>query len=143
MLRRVGAQAVVGYDDVGIYGHPDHVRVTEVVRAAAVRAGVATVYGATVDREYLHFVETHVVAEAAFIGDLGLVRSQLGVATVEVAVTLDVRPELARKRAAIAAHASQVPESASVLQLGVDHFADVYGWEWYVRWGPPGVLDAL
>ncbi|MFV0306622.1 MAG: hypothetical protein ACK5OX_02630, partial [Desertimonas sp.] len=104
---------------------------------------VVTVYGATVDREYLHFVETHVVAEAALVDDLGLVRSHLGVATVEVAVTLDVRAELARKRAAIAAHASQIPESASVLQLPADHFADVYGWEWYVRWGPPGVLERL
>ncbi len=47
------------------------------------------------------------------------------------------------KRAAISAHASQVPESASVLQLPDHHFADVYGWEWYVRWGPPGPLDEL
>lgn len=143
VLDRVGAGAVVAYDDEGIYGHPDHVQATRVARAAAARTGIATVYGATVDREYLHFVETHVVAEAALVGDLGLVRSHLGVATVEVAVALDVRPELTAKRAAIAAHASQIPESASVLQLPADHFADVYGWEWYVRWGPPGVLDEL
>lgn len=143
VLRRVGAVAVVAYDDEGIYGHPDHIQVTRVARAAAERAGVATVYGATVDREYLHFVETHVVAEAALLGDLGLVRSHIGVATVEVAITIDVRGQLGAKRAAIAAHASQIPESASVLRLPDDHFADVYGWEWYVRWGPPGVLDTL
>ncbi len=143
ILSRVGAAAVVGYDDDGIYGHPDHVQVTRVARAAAALAGVPTVYGATVDREYLHFVESHVVAEAGLVGDLGLVRSHLGVATAEVAVAVDVRAVLADKRAAIAAHASQIPESASVLQLPDDHFADVYGWEWYVRWGSPGPLERL
>jgi LmbE family N-acetylglucosaminyl deacetylase len=143
VLRDVGATSVVGYDDEGIYAHPDHIQVTRVVRAAAELAGVPTVYGATVDREYLHFVESHVVAEAALVEDLGLVRSHIGVSTVEVAVALDVRPMLDRKRAAIAAHASQIPESASVLQLPDHHFADVYGWEWFVRWGPPGPLDEL
>jgi len=143
VLRRVSAAAIVGYDDTGIYGHPDHLQVTRVARAAADQAGVATVYGATVDREYLHFVETHVVAEAALVDDLGLVRSHLGVATAEVAVALDVSGVLDVKRAAIAAHASQVPETSSVLQLPDHHFADVYGWEWYVRWGPPGPLEAL
>ncbi|MET0143485.1 MAG: PIG-L family deacetylase [Ilumatobacteraceae bacterium] len=143
ILTAVGATAVVGYDDDGIYGHPDHVQVTRVVRAAAAIAGVATVYGATVDREYLHFVESHVVAEAGLVDDLGLVRSRIGVATVEVAVTVDVRDVLAAKRAAIGAHASQIPESSSVLQLPDDHFADVYGWEWFVRWGPPGPFELL
>ena len=143
VLRDVGAMSVVGYDDEGIYAHPDHIQVTRVVRAAAELAGIPTVYGATVDREYLHFVESHVVAEAALVEDLGLVRSHIGVSTVEVAVTVDVRRMLDRKRAAIAAHASQIPESASVLQLPDHHFADVYGWEWFVRWGPPGPLDEL
>jgi LmbE family N-acetylglucosaminyl deacetylase len=143
ILTKVGAVAVVGYDEDGIYGHPDHVQVTRVVRAAAAAAGVPTVYGATVDREYLHFVESHVVAEAGMVDDLGLVRSRIGVATVEVAVAIDVRAALGEKRAAIAAHASQIPESASVLQLPDDHFAEVYGWEWFVRWGEPGPLEHL
>jgi LmbE family N-acetylglucosaminyl deacetylase len=135
--------AVVVYDADGIYGHPDHVAVHRIGHRAAAAAGVATVYEATVDREYLHFVETHLVEEAILAGDLGLVRSHIGLPTVAIDVTVDVRAELEAKRAAMAAHASQIPESTSALQLPADHFTDVYGWEWYVRVGPPGPLDGL
>lgn len=138
-----GAGAVVVYDEDGIYGHPDHIQVHRVGHDAARRAGVATVYEATVDREYLHFVETHLVHEAILTGDLGLVRSHLGVPTVAVTNTIDVGPVLDVKRAAMAAHASQIPETASALQLPVERFAAVYGWEWYVRQGPLGAIDDL
>jgi LmbE family N-acetylglucosaminyl deacetylase len=143
VLEDEGATAAVGYDEFGIYGHPDHVQVHRVTRRASEMAGVPTVYDATVDREYLHFVETHLVEEAVLTGDLGLVRSHIGVPTVAIATTVDVRRVLATKRAAMAAHASQIPESTSALQLPEDRFADVYGWEWYVRTGPPGPLDDL
>jgi LmbE family N-acetylglucosaminyl deacetylase len=143
VLREEDPAAVVAYDADGIYGHPDHVQVHRVTHRAATAAGVATVYDAIVDREYLHFVETHLVEEAILAGDLGLVRSHIGVASVEIGATVDVRDVLDVKRAAMAAHASQIPESTSALQLPADHFADVYGWEWYVRSGPPGPIDAL
>lgn len=137
------ATAVVAYDDFGIYGHPDHVQVHRVTHAAARRAGVGTVYESTIDREHLHFVETHLVEEAILAGDLGLVRSHIGAPSVLIDVTVDVRPVLHVKRTAMAAHASQIPESTSALQLPSHHFADVYGWEWYIRHGPPTALDRL
>ncbi|HWC10406.1 MAG TPA: PIG-L family deacetylase [Acidimicrobiales bacterium] len=140
----VGAAALVAYDDHGIYGHPDHLKVHEVGLRAAARAGIEVVYEATVDREYLHFVETHLVVEV--LGDapeFGLASTSLGVPTVEVATTVDVRPVLDRKRAAMAAHASQIPESGYAMRLAPAAFSAVYGFEWYLRRGPAGPIDVL
>jgi LmbE family N-acetylglucosaminyl deacetylase len=118
--------------------------------AAAADAGVPTVYESTVDREYLHFVETHLVVEATIAAQpertvlgLGLAAAPLGLSTVEVDCTVDVRPVLAVKRRAMAAHASQIPETSSALRLPDADFAAVYGYEWYARRGPAGPIDDL
>ncbi len=143
ILREEAASALVTYDESGIYGHPDHLQVHRAGTLAAARAGVGTIYQATIDREYLHFVETHLVEQAALAGDLGIVRSHIGVPTVMVTTAVDVTGQLDRKRAAMAAHASQIPETTSAFRLGLEQFAAVYGWEWFVRTGPPGPIDDL
>ncbi|MCA1692951.1 MAG: PIG-L family deacetylase [Acidimicrobiales bacterium] len=144
LLKEERAVALVVYDQTGIYGHPDHVKVHEVGVRAAELAGVDAVYEVTVDREYLHFVETHLVIEAGAKrttrgpeeGDLGLAASAIGMPTVLVTATVDVRPVLDRKRAAMGAHGSQIPETASAMRLPTEAFAAVYGYEWFVRRGP-------
>lgn len=143
ILRRAAVDTLVVYDPHGIYGHPDHVQGHRVGLRAAELVDLDSVYEMTVDREYLHFVETHLVEEAALAGDLGLARSGIGYSSVEIDLVVDVRPHLAAKRAAMAAHASQLPEVAPVFLLDDARFAEVYGWEWYVRRGRPGALDEL
>jgi len=145
VLRESQANALIAYDEFGIYGHPDHVHVHRVAHRAAQLANVATVYECTVDHEYLHFVETHLVAEAraAAASTLGHEGATIGLPSVLITNTVDVRRVLDTKRAAMAAHASQIPETASAMQLGADDFAAVYGWEWFVRHGPPAAIDAL
>jgi LmbE family N-acetylglucosaminyl deacetylase len=152
LLGDEAAEAVVVYDERGIYGHPDHVKVHQVGVRAAQLAGVDRVYEVTVDREYLHFVESHLVAEAGRLpagptehsaDALGMAASPVGVPTVLLSTTVDVRGVLDRKRDAMAVHASQIPESASAMRLPAAAFADVYGYEWYVRRGPPGPLEGL
>jgi len=143
LLRSERVDTLVVYDPHGIYGHPDHVQGHRVGVRAAELAGVPSLYEMTVDREYLHFVETHLVEEAALAGDLGLARSGIGYSSVEIDLTIDVRAQVAAKRAAMAAHASQLPEAAPVFLLDDRRFAEVYGWEWYVRRGAPGVLEDL
>ena len=140
IVREESAAALVFYDEGGIYGHADHLAVHRVGRRAAELAEIDTVYEATVDREYLHFVETHLV---------GLARLSLhedvpeGVPTVFVSTTIDVAAVIDLKRRAMAAHASQIPDDSTVMQLDPDTFAAVYGYEWYVRTGPPAALDDL
>ena len=149
VLRAERASAVIGYDEGGIYGHVDHVAVAQATARAACLAGVATRYDATVDREYLHFVETHLVVEAYHAGlpaqalRQPLSRSVIGLPSVLITTTVDVRPVLDRKRAAMAAHASQIPPGSSSLRLAPAAFAEVYGFEWYARHGPPGPLEGL
>jgi LmbE family N-acetylglucosaminyl deacetylase len=150
ILAEEQARALVSYDARGIYGHVDHVQVHRVGLAAAEAAAVSTVYEATVDREYLHFVETHLVVEATVAtqperttAGLGLAAAALGLSTVEVDCTVDVRPVLPVKRRAMAAHASQIPESSSAMRLPDAGFAAVYGYEWYARRGPVGPIDGL
>jgi len=150
ILAEEQARALVSYDARGIYGHVDHVQVHRVGLAAAAGAAVPTVYESTVDREYLHFVETHLVVEATVAAQpertgarLGLAAAPLGLSTVEVDCTVDVRPVLPVKRRAMAAHASQIPETSSALRLPEADFAAVYGYEWYARRGPVGPIDEL
>lgn len=145
LLRDERATALVVYDDGGIYGHPDHLVVHHAGHAAAGLAGVPTVYECTVDREYLHFVETHLVGHA-IESLLGMEveatnLAPLGVPTVFVSTTVDVRPVIETKRAAMAAHASQIAAGSETLTMPAATFEGVYGFEWFVRKGPQGPLE--
>lgn len=130
-----GAEAIVHYDGNGIYGHPDHIAVHQIGDSAARLAGV-TSYEATVDREYIHFVEQHLVeGETPRAG-----RPSVGAATVEITTAIQgSAEELAAKRQAMAAHSSQIPADTMYARS----FDDVYGLEWYIRRGPAGVLESL
>lgn len=136
-------ESLVVYDQNGIYGHPDHVKCHQVGLQAALAAQIGSTYEMTVDREYLHFVETHLVTEAALSGDLGLAGSRVGYSTAEINLTVDVRGVVEAKRRAMAAHTSQLPGDAPVFLLDPERFVEVYGWEWFVRTGSPGALDEL
>lgn len=146
VLRTERADAFVTYDPDGIYGHVDHVQAHTVGAAACAAAGIDRVHEVTVDREYLHFVETHLVTEA---GDdprprgLGLAASSLGLPSVMITATVDVRSVLEVKRAAMAAHASQIPETSSAMRLGDRDFEAVYGFEWFTRRGGEGPIERL
>lgn len=138
LLAEESADAVVSYDRGGIYPHPDHVQVHRVGARAAALAGLPTRYEATVDHEYLHFVDVHLVEDAnASLAD----RARVGLPTAEISLALDVSRALEVKWRAMAAHASQIPDADP--DVPPERFADVYGWEWFVRHGPRGPLDRL
>ena len=55
----------------------------------------------------------------------------------EITHAVDVREVLELKRAAMAAHASQIGPDSFFLKLGDDEFAAAFGTEWFVRPGHP------
>lgn len=138
LIATEGATSLVAYDQGGIYPHPDHLRVHEVGRRAAAVSGLGTWYEATVDHEYLHFVDVHLIAGASrSLAE----RATIGLPTAMISTTVDCRSALELKWRAMAAHASQIPDAD--LEVPPAHFADVYGWEWFVRHGPPGPIESL
>ena len=141
--RRVGAvieaeqaTALLHYDPNGIYGHVDHVQVHRAGARAAERLGI-TAYEATVDGEHLRRRLTrgprHLLHAAA--GD----DAELGVPASSISLAVRADPAaLLAKRAAMAAHASQIgPE-----YLVPEPFESGYGREWFVRRGPAGLLES-
>ena len=119
MLEEYSADIVVGYDPSGGYGHPDHVQVHRVVRAAAQRTGVQ-LFEATLPREPIARA-VHAAAR------LRLTPRDFDPAEFDRAWTpraqithrVNVRPFLAAKRAAQAAHASQASSDGGVRTLQI------------------------
>ncbi|HEU5083165.1 MAG TPA: PIG-L family deacetylase [Acidimicrobiales bacterium] len=138
------AGALIADGPEGIYGHPDHIHAHHVAVRAGELAGVPTRFEMTVDREHLHFVDVHVVHTATeAVTEAWGHPSRYGHATVEIDLLVDVRAHIGAKRAAFAAHASQLPDHSEAMRLDEAAFAAVYGIEWFNRVGPPGPIDQL
>ena len=124
------AAALIHYDCGGIYGHVDHVRVHQAGLRVGEQLQIPS-YQATVDPQLLLRRRRHVLHAAAFEG------IPLGVQPDGISLTVRADPaELAAKRAAMAAHASQI----GLDDLGRQEFARTYDREWFVRSGPAGPL---
>lgn len=135
LLEAESAEALVHYDSGGIYGHPDHLAVHHLGRAAARLAAVPS-YEATVDRDRLPATGRHLVERACPRS----LRSTLGRSSAQISTVIQATPaELQAKQKAMAAHASQIPPSATA----TPDFAATYATEWFARAGAPGILDAL
>lgn len=149
ILAEEGADLLTCYDDQGTYGHPDHIQVHRVGVRAAELAGVGLVYESTVDRD--HFAAA-MPKMRAMVADLGLddgmdddeqaeIQAEidsgsLGVDSASITHRVDVSAAAAEKRAAMAAHASQIPADSFFLQLPPDAFALAFGVEWYRQRDP-------
>lgn len=144
ILREEQADALTIYDEHGNYGHPDHVQVHRVGLRAAALAGTRTVYEATIDRDHLlSMADSGVFPELPDAPPVEFLET-LGVPASAITTRVDVRAQLDRKRAAFAAHASQVVDTAFFLSLPPEAFELLFGEEVFVRHGDaPGLLDEL
>jgi N-acetyl-1-D-myo-inositol-2-amino-2-deoxy-alpha-D-glucopyranoside deacetylase len=149
LLRRHRPQVVVSDDERGTYGHPDHVQAHRVtVRAVALAADpAADVPGAPwqVAKRYVHtlgrarVLDGHRALVAAGLpspfGDAEVHDvAAIGFGTPDDAITteVDVRPWLAAKRAALAAHRSQIGPASFFLNTPEELVAPFFGVEQFV-----------
>ncbi len=144
ILTEEDADILTVYDEDGVYGHPDHIQVHRVGVRAAELAGTPRIYMNTINRD--HTQRSFAQAAEAGVEIPGDINPEdfgtLGVSEHRVTTTVDVRPWLARKRAAMAAHASQIGETSFFLTMAPEVFEGGFGQEWFIRVdAPPGLVE--
>ena len=147
ILREVDADVLTIYDSHGGYGHPDHIQVHRVGKRAAEIAGIDRVFQSTMNRDRImkqmaenasifeHDVEGELEgetveqmrkrAEAADRGEFGSPETVITHA-VDVADVVDV------KKAAMAAHRSQIGPDSFFFKMPEAVFVAAFGTEWFI-----------
>lgn len=138
------------YDWHGTYGHPDHVKVHHVGRRAAELAAQAgapvRLLEATANRDAMvrmlaEMRESGVEietpdgdAEGEFDPTAGADDGNpFGEPESVLTLCVDVADRVGRKRAAIAAHASQVSDSSFFMEMPDEAFLAAFGREWFIE----------
>ena len=132
------ADVLTAYDEHGNYGHPDHIQVHRVGLRAAELAGTPKVYMNTINRDFVQRTFREALEAGAEVpDDIDAEGLELGVPEERITTTVHVGPYLARKRAAKAAHASQISETSFFLAMAPEMFEVAFSQEWFVLVGAP------
>ena len=161
VIRRARPEVVVSDDEQGTYGHPDHVKANRVtVRAVELAAdpdwsdpdgsapwAVPKRYVHTLTRSRLFKMHQTILrfGLASPFGEDDVESPddiEFGSPDDEVTTVVDVAPVIDRKRAAMAAHRSQIGEESFFLNVPDDLAAEVFGVEEYaLQEGALGTSD--
>ncbi len=139
------ADVVVGYDWHGGYGHPDHVKVHQIVRRAVQLARRTPRHlESTMNRDHMRRLHQAALAAGEQAGwdpdrpmDDG---NPFGMPENELHFAVDVREFVDVKRAALACHASQRSDIGAFLGMPVEVFTHAFGYEFYLEPGSDTVL---
>jgi LmbE family N-acetylglucosaminyl deacetylase len=140
ILREEVADVLTVYDENGNYGHPDHIQVHRVGIRAAEVAGTPHVLEATISREHVKSLIARAAAAGQSVDDAPDLDDEsvvFGVPDEAITTVVDVGDFLDRKRAAIAAHASQVQDTGLFLAMAPEAFRAAMGTEFFIRRGVP------
>lgn len=141
VLRDERADVVTIYDSNGTYGHPDHIQVHRVGLRAADIAETPRVYESVANRDRIRASMSKLEA-AGVTPPIDPEAAQLGVPEALITTFVDVGDFAELKRAAMAAHASQIPENSFFLTLPDDVHRDFFGTEFYIlRGAGPGLRE--
>lgn len=150
-IRRLRPAAIITFDPGGIYGHPDHVRVSDVATEAFLRAhagpgGPRSLYHHAMPRSWAQKMvegwqtgDSKPDAKPPTEDDLLQRRRfiELARADEEITTTINVRAALDRKRAAFACHASQINVEEFERAEDAERLEESLGVELFIRVVPP------
>jgi LmbE family N-acetylglucosaminyl deacetylase len=139
LVERYRPDVMVTYDDMGGYNHPDHLQAHRVAVEAFRRSGIpAKLYFIARRRrdwekmrERMQAAGIEVPMPAQRTLDPELLR-RMEESEQRITTTVDTTAVAARKRDALAAHASQLDQSWWV-RFPDDAFADIFGHETFIR----------
>jgi LmbE family N-acetylglucosaminyl deacetylase len=143
LLEEERADVLTIYDDHGGYGHPDHIQVHRVGTRAAQLAGTPRVLQSTMNRDHIRRL---MQASADLIPDDNGPNiddlNTFGSPETIITTIIDVRDFVDQKRAAMAAHASQITDNHFFLTMPPEAFREAFGYEWFIRPdAPPGTSE--
>jgi LmbE family N-acetylglucosaminyl deacetylase len=133
ILQDERADVVTVYDETGVTGHPDHLRVHAVGTRAAHLAATPRIYEVTLSRSQAERLVAQAMLLEAIDTRLDVDLGQFGTPDEVITTVVDVGGHLEQKRRAIAAHASQVSETSFFLKLPPDTFSRLWGREYFLR----------
>jgi LmbE family N-acetylglucosaminyl deacetylase len=144
ILRQEKADVLTVYDDHGGYGHPDHVQVHRVGIRAAEMARTRRVYESTMNRDFIRSLMENRESEMPDTPDApdAAEMETFGSPESIITTTVDVSDYVERKRAAMEAHASQIPPDSFFLSLTPDAFGTAFGTEWFIRRDKPDIRES-
>ena len=156
ILVDVDADVLTIYDSHGGYGHPDHIQVHRVGRRAAEIAGIDRVFQSTMNRDRImkqmaenaNLFEDEVESELegetveqmrrrASAAD----RGEFGSPEALITHAIDVSSTIDTKRAAMAAHASQIGPDSFFFKMPTEMFSAAFGTEWFIALGGTRASD--
>lgn len=143
ILTEEGADVLTCYDEIGGYGHPDHLQVHRVGLRAGELAGTAKVFQSTINRDhFIRLMRETTAPEGVEVPDFES-SPDFGMPESAITCAVDVSEFLEQKRTAMRAHASQIGDDHFMLLLPEDSFAKAFGVEWFIRPGFAGETELL
>jgi LmbE family N-acetylglucosaminyl deacetylase len=130
LIERYQPDVVVTYDENGFYGHPDHIQANRITTAAlkeptSVQKLFYTALPKSVLRQFRQAMAEEGVAEGSDFPE------EFGTDDALIGAVVDVSDVVMKKRASLAAHASQ-SDSAFFLEMPEERFAQAFSREAFV-----------
>lgn len=140
LITKYKPQVLVTYDDAGAYQHPDHVHASRAAQAAAAATGIPEkVYLSTMKGSNWRKIWDALREAGEEVpnwdndSEEARERWQRGLESeARITTTVDIRPALARKRAALFAHGSQINDSW-FSKLPAEIAEQAFGYEYFIR----------